>query len=608
MSPQRWSVRSAAIRLFLICLAAGAGQVGAAPPLASTAQPNSPGTVYFVMCVDTECWYLRPDRLTQPLGTDDFAAGGKIDQIVSPSFRSSYRDSFGGSLRLSWFLATHEAYFHGDPPNPDIVFEAMAPYAAEARTLGDCFGWHYHHSDWCDLDGDGVSYWNELLTFDGSEYCDGADTSLPQPMLAVLLLDQGFYPSCYRAGWLWENTDLSNWLEQIVPFDFSNLSPFWVAQQQPDNLSNIYDWSRAPSDWSAYHPARADYQTPGEMNRWIFRSYPGISGLDSAFARAAAGNDVVVSLYTHSFADISQFHPGKFLYQSAGRFPGVRFKYVNAFEGAHIATGLTDSIAPTADVSRTWNRFTTEVTGSLFAPPLGAVRHPDGSYALVHPVMHRELTNGHHSWTFSLDGETYTAFRIGGTDPAGNTFITDRYAPLDTGSVMGSVLIDGVPYGHASVILSDSIGRILEVGSCDGAGRFCFSGLPNGNYHFSVRPLPGFPGGPAGASVLVDGSLCSVSIAMEGAPELVLPQNYPNPFNNETTISFFLAAASDVRMEVYNAAGQRVATLCDEFHAPGMYSLTWRGDEGSDRLASGVYLLRLRAAGLSQTRKMLLLK
>ncbi len=569
--------------------------------------PASPGTVYFVMCVDTECWYLRPYRHSQPLGTDDFLPGGKIDQVISPWFRSSYRDSDGGTLRLSWFLATEEAYFHGEPPNPDIVFEAMTPYMDEARSLGDYFGWHYHHSDWCDLDGDGEYFWNELLTFDGSSYENGPDTLLPQPMLAMLMLEERFYPACYRAGWLWENTDLSNWLEQIVPFDFSNLSPFSVAPQQVDNLSNIYDWSRAPADWSAYHPSPTDYQTPGDMNRWILRSYPGVSGLDSAFAQAAAGRDVVVSLYTHSFSDISQFHPGKYLYQSAARFPGVRFKYVNALEGARIAAGLIDSVPPSAVVTRSWNRFAVEFSETLFAPPIGAVRRADGSFALTHPVDHQTLPNGHPLWTFFLEEGSYEDFCAGGVDPAGNAVVTDRYHVLDTGSITGSIVIDSRPCCYTSVSLRNERGTVVDGCCTDGAGHFCFAGLPNGNYTVSARRGFGSESEISSETVALRGTQQAVSIALAATPELVLPQNYPNPFNGKTTISFFLAAAGTVRMEVYNAVGQQVALLCDEYYAPGSYSITW-GEGNAHRLASGVYLLRLSTAGQSQTRKMMLLK
>ncbi|MHB9028242.1 MAG: BsuPI-related putative proteinase inhibitor [Candidatus Latescibacterota bacterium] len=83
-----------------------------------------------------------------------------------------------------------------------------------------------------------------------------------------------------------------------------------------------------------------------------------------------------------------------------------------------------------------------------------------------------------------------------------------------------------------------------------------------------------------------------------------LSQNVPNPFNPSTTISFQLPSAGQVRLSVYNVAGQEVARLVDGPMAAGSHSAVFDGS----RLASGVYFYRLQAEGFTNARKMLLIK
>lgn len=83
-----------------------------------------------------------------------------------------------------------------------------------------------------------------------------------------------------------------------------------------------------------------------------------------------------------------------------------------------------------------------------------------------------------------------------------------------------------------------------------------------------------------------------------------LCQNVPNPFNPSTEISFSLAEASQVRLEVYNIAGQRLATVATGFYSAGEHSVTFDGSG----LASGIYMYRLEAGAFVETKKMVLLK
>lgn len=95
-----------------------------------------------------------------------------------------------------------------------------------------------------------------------------------------------------------------------------------------------------------------------------------------------------------------------------------------------------------------------------------------------------------------------------------------------------------------------------------------------------------------------------------GHPGLELPiavqlhQNYPNPFNPATTIAYALPHTAEVRLDVFNMMGQRVATLVDHQQIAGWHSIVF----DASRLSSGVYVYRLQVGNMVQTRKMVLVK
>jgi hypothetical protein len=85
--------------------------------------------------------------------------------------------------------------------------------------------------------------------------------------------------------------------------------------------------------------------------------------------------------------------------------------------------------------------------------------------------------------------------------------------------------------------------------------------------------------------------------------------NYPNPFNPSTTIRYRVASAGRVQLQVFDAPGRRVRVLVDEEQAAGNHDVAFDGrDDAGSTVASGVYFYRLDAGGVTQTRKMVLLK
>ena len=84
---------------------------------------------------------------------------------------------------------------------------------------------------------------------------------------------------------------------------------------------------------------------------------------------------------------------------------------------------------------------------------------------------------------------------------------------------------------------------------------------------------------------------------------------FPNPFNGSTQITYTLAAGTLVELRVHNALGQAVCTLLRQHRDVGTHQIHWDGKDDRGRaLASGTYLLIMRAGATSQATKMLLLR
>jgi hypothetical protein len=92
-------------------------------------------------------------------------------------------------------------------------------------------------------------------------------------------------------------------------------------------------------------------------------------------------------------------------------------------------------------------------------------------------------------------------------------------------------------------------------------------------------------------------------------PQLVpvafgLEQNYPNPFNPETRIKYSLPSAAEVKLEVFDARGSKVATLVNTKQSRGIHTVVFSGAG----LATGIYHYRLQAGDQLEVRRMLLVK
>jgi hypothetical protein len=102
---------------------------------------------------------------------------------------------------------------------------------------------------------------------------------------------------------------------------------------------------------------------------------------------------------------------------------------------------------------------------------------------------------------------------------------------------------------------------------------------------------------------------CTINSVAEGAPAPLMVRELrsnPNPFNPSTTILYTLERASHVELAIFDIAGRRVATLVDGRLPAGEHRSRWDGTGVATDGASGVYFIRLDAAGSQRTIKTVL--
>lgn len=88
-----------------------------------------------------------------------------------------------------------------------------------------------------------------------------------------------------------------------------------------------------------------------------------------------------------------------------------------------------------------------------------------------------------------------------------------------------------------------------------------------------------------------------------------LRQNYPNPFNSSTKIPYGLTVNSHVELKIFNANGQEVCTIVDEYQIKGNYDLIVEGEYLSKmKLTSGLYYYRIKVGNQFDTQKMVFYK
>ncbi len=189
------------------------------------------------------------------------------------------------------------------------------------------------------------------------------------------------------------------------------------------------------------------------------------------------------------------------------------------------------------------------------------------------------------------------------------TRIVKPSAPM-TASVSGLVTLNNKPTANA-IIYAKRDNAYYGYAITDSKGNYEIKGLPLGDYILVIHRI-GASSSTLNTTLTMEG-LKNVVFNLEEAPffnnnevpgTYQLSQNYPNPFNPETKINYAVPVSGNVKLAVYNSAGQMVRELVNGFINAGSYTVSF----GGSSLASGVYYYKLEANGFTETKKMILVK
>jgi len=98
-------------------------------------------------------------------------------------------------------------------------------------------------------------------------------------------------------------------------------------------------------------------------------------------------------------------------------------------------------------------------------------------------------------------------------------------------------------------------------------------------------------------------------ISMELPKAYALREARPSVMKGETRVEFDLPRASEVRLVVYNLAGQAVRTLLEGTHSGGTYEVVWNGkNERGLQVPSGVYFVRLNAGAFCDSKRVVVVR
>ena len=180
-------------------------------------------------------------------------------------------------------------------------------------------------------------------------------------------------------------------------------------------------------------------------------------------------------------------------------------------------------------------------------------------------------------------------------------FLCATAEPSAAGTICGTVrdVQSHQPVPHAVVLLFDDQDQYTGLyAGTDQSGSYCIATVPSGTYTLQVRVDDYVAAVVHGVVV---GDVTGVDI--ETSPRVYLAEPAPNPASSGVTFRVVTPDGHGVALEVFDSRGRLVKGWRGGGSMDGTVSWDMRDARGSE-VASGVYLVRLRAGGAHLVRRL----
>jgi hypothetical protein len=257
-----------------------------------------------------------------------------LDIILSNKFRKRIKDDFGNGWVYSWHCVDHVGYEKN--PRKKIygygkIFNFYKNILKTKKCSKDEINWHFHPKSLKKHPISNATSYNNSMT----ELVE---------IISKRIIENKWFPVVNRPGFHSIRPDSHLFLEQWIPYDFSNQFYEEENDQKDLELGRFGDWSRASKKWIGYHPAIHDYQQKGNCRRKIFRclnigtrhkilrDYH----VHQAFKDAKKYNKAILCVVNHDYRDMANdvFKTMQMINKIKNNYKSVKIKYSGAEEAA----------------------------------------------------------------------------------------------------------------------------------------------------------------------------------------------------------------------------------------------------------------------------------